>query len=142
MSILESKNSIKNFLFVFLEREMQQNSTNVIKNDRSNHRKLPIHRQSSLGVFPSYSGNNCQIERLGSPKLQKQSYSTEKYPDSTSRIRPSASMGSIPNNKQRFQSRSGLSALHTSKSLLIEEPEMEHHLMQENTQSKNHSCLL
>merc|ERR1712223_247811 len=94
-------------------------------NERTNRKKLPIHRQSSLGVFPSYPSNGGQIERLGSPKLQKQSYSTEKYPEPSSAIRPSASMGSIPSNKQRFQSRGGLSALHSSHSLLIEEPEME-----------------
>ena len=97
-----------------------------MSNERANHKKLPIHRQSSLGIFPSYSGNIGNIERLGSPKLQKQSYSTEKYPDTASLIRPSASMGSIPTNKQRFQSRGGMSALRTSKSLLIEEPEIEY----------------
>ena len=120
---------------------MKLNSANVISNERCNSKKLPIHRQSSLGIFPSYSGNTCQIERLGSPKLQKQSYSTEKYPDTTSLIRPSASMGSIPINRQRFQSRGGLSALHSSKSLLIEEPEIESQIHDGDIKCKNGSCL-
>ena len=119
---------------------MKSNSANVISNERSNSKKFPIHRQSSLGVFPSYSGNTCQIERLGSPKLKKQSYSTEKYPDTSSLIRPSASMGSIPINRQRFQSRGGLSALHSSKSLLIEEPEMESQTQDDDYRCKSSLC--
>lgn len=119
---------------------MDSNSANVISNERSKSKKFQIHRQSSLGVFPSYSGNACQIERLGSPKLKKQSYSTEKYPDTSSLIRPSASMGSIPINRQRFQSRGGLSGLHSSKSLLIEEPEIESQTHDDDIRCKNGSC--
>ena len=107
-------------------------------NERTNRKKIPILRQSSLGVFPTYPCNGGQIERLGSPKLQKQSYSTEKYPEPSSAIRPSASMGSIPSNKQRFQSRGGLTAMHSSHSLLIEEPELENNISDNLITSKLH----
>ena len=85
--------------------------------------KKCLFRQTSLGVQNPYPGG--RIERLGSPKLQKQSYSVEQYPAPLSLIRPSASMGSIPAHRQRLQARGGLNAFRSSQSLLLEEPEIQ-----------------
>ena len=88
----------------------------------------PEHQQSSTDAYlrteQGYLGRD-HIERLGSPKLQKQSYSLEQYPLSPSLLHPSPSTGSIPVYRLRLQTRGGLNAFPSPHSLLLEEHEFQ-----------------
>ena len=108
------------------------NFTPMGRYESNDRRKNFSRRQTSLGLMSCNREEEGQIERIGSPKLMKQSYSTEKYTGLPTSIRPSASMGNIPMHRNRLQTRGQFSVFRSSNSLLLEEPENQHHTINES----------